>query len=213
MAKLYLLDKDGTLTETLSGNVCANKRDDQIILPNVKERLQKLKDEGHHMGVISNQGGVSWGFMSEMEAWAIMERCNQMLDGVIANFQVNFYHEKAHTKTRWKNKAKPAPDMIIHALQDFKKAGLNFDEVHFVGDGFSDKETAENFNATQKSESSSKYDNDFIQFHWSHDFFGWEADDVVENSFGYRWKREYILAMIQGTWNGYTKKEEQETMF
>jgi len=205
VANLFLFDKDGTITETISGNVCANKKDDQIILPNVKETLSRLRGEGHSIGIITNQGGVSWGYMPEVEAWRILLHCDNLLGNVVDNFQVNFFQNKGILKSRYVNKAKPSPDMIFHALEDFKKAGKKFDEVWFVGDGFTDQEAAQNFNAMQKSETSSRYDTSEVYFDFAHNFFNWEADDVEENNFGYRWKRDYILAMVSGRWKGYGK--------
>lgn len=74
---LYIFDKDGTLVEPIAVGMSSrppNTPAEQLLMPNVKEKLQALKKEGHKLSVASNQGGVAWGYMNlEEAAWLFID--------------------------------------------------------------------------------------------------------------------------------------------
>lgn len=76
---LLLVDKDGTLIKTKSGETFVNKPWDQEALPGVKEALKYYKQRDWKIIVISNQGGVAAGHKSLETAIAEMRFCMELL--------------------------------------------------------------------------------------------------------------------------------------
>ncbi|MBD2156270.1 HAD-IIIA family hydrolase [Leptolyngbya sp. FACHB-16] len=62
--KLLILDKDGTLVKSCSGQEFIQAPDDQELFPGVYSVLQKWRDDGWKMAIASNQGGVAEGYKS-----------------------------------------------------------------------------------------------------------------------------------------------------
>ena len=83
---LYIFDKDGTLVRELPdpkiGTRPANTPEEQELLPGVLSKIVSLKAEGHRIAIASNQGGVSWGFMSMAQAYDVMNDACQKLNGL-----------------------------------------------------------------------------------------------------------------------------------
>lgn len=77
--KALILDYDGTLRETISGNNYPLNTDDIKILPNRSEVLARSKKEGYVLLGVSNQSGIHKGIMTEAESRACFEKTNQML--------------------------------------------------------------------------------------------------------------------------------------
>lgn len=73
--KLLILDKDGTLTTTVSGEKFVQHPKDQQLLPGVAEALQRYADNGWQSVIASNQGGVAAGYKSLDEAIREMRFC------------------------------------------------------------------------------------------------------------------------------------------
>ena len=59
MTKLIVFDKDGTLTEPISGNTFVQYPEDQRLRPGVARKLAQLRSEGAMMAIASNQGGCA----------------------------------------------------------------------------------------------------------------------------------------------------------
>jgi D-glycero-D-manno-heptose 1,7-bisphosphate phosphatase len=59
MTKLIVFDKDGTLTEPISGNTFVQHPEDQRLRPGVARKLAQLRSEGAMMAIASNQGGCA----------------------------------------------------------------------------------------------------------------------------------------------------------
>lgn len=76
---LLLVDKDGTLIKTKSGEKFVNQPWDQEALPGVKEALKYYKQRDWKIVIISNQGGVSAGHKSIEECIAEMRFCMELL--------------------------------------------------------------------------------------------------------------------------------------
>lgn len=77
--KALILDYDGTLRETISGNIYPLTPDDIKILPNRSEVLADYKKQGYVLLGVSNQSGIHKGVMTEAESRACFERTNEML--------------------------------------------------------------------------------------------------------------------------------------
>jgi D-glycero-D-manno-heptose 1,7-bisphosphate phosphatase len=76
---LLLVDKDGTLIKTKSGEKFVNKPWDQEALPGVKEALKFHKSRDCKIIIISNQGGVGAGHKSLKDAISEMRFCMELL--------------------------------------------------------------------------------------------------------------------------------------
>jgi D-glycero-D-manno-heptose 1,7-bisphosphate phosphatase len=57
--KLVVFDKDGTLTEPISGQTFVQSPQDQRLRPGVSEKLDQMRSEGWMMAIASNQGGCA----------------------------------------------------------------------------------------------------------------------------------------------------------
>ena len=76
--KALLLDYDGTLRRTKSGDKYPKTPDDIEILPGRRERLLKYKNEGWRLLGVSNQGDVARGRLTIEAARACFERTNEL---------------------------------------------------------------------------------------------------------------------------------------
>lgn len=56
-SKLLALDKDGTLTITVSGETFVRSPDDQKLIPGIADRISEYIAEGWMIAIVSNQGG------------------------------------------------------------------------------------------------------------------------------------------------------------
>ncbi|MDQ0351964.1 D-glycero-D-manno-heptose 1,7-bisphosphate phosphatase [Alkalibacillus filiformis] len=66
MNKAVFLDRDGVINEVKTSRVrFVNKPRDFHFLPGVKEAVAKLHDCGYDVFVVTNQGGVGLGYMTE----------------------------------------------------------------------------------------------------------------------------------------------------
>jgi len=54
---LILVDLDGTVRKTISGEVCPKNWRDQLLFPEAAQRLKVLSEKGYSIYGISNQGG------------------------------------------------------------------------------------------------------------------------------------------------------------
>lgn len=61
MNQLLILDKDQTLITPKSGEKYVRSPWDQETTPQIIQTLDKYKNEGWHLAIASNQGGVGWG--------------------------------------------------------------------------------------------------------------------------------------------------------
>ena len=77
--KALILDYDGTLRKTKSGEKYPTNPEDIEILPNRKEVIEKYKDQGYILTGVSNQSGIADGKLSLDDAIACFEKTNELL--------------------------------------------------------------------------------------------------------------------------------------
>ena len=77
--KGLLLDVDGTLRTTLSGEIYPRHADDVVLLPNRRETLSRWIDDGYSLFFVSNQSGVSLGKLSQADADGAFQRTIDLL--------------------------------------------------------------------------------------------------------------------------------------
>lgn len=175
--RVFIFDKDGTLTTTVSDKICPNDPKDILVLPDVYQCLGGLRYAGAKLAVVTNQGGVAYGIFNEMQAWDVLLTTARKVGG-LDTIKVNFYHERGCLKRFYKDKAKPKPDMLYEVL---KELDVPMDAAVFIGGGFTDEATAHSCG---------------MSFVWAHDFFMWPASNIEQNRFGYslRVPEAYIAA-------------------
>lgn len=77
--KALILDYDGTLRDTVSGNNYPLNTSDIRILPGRAEVLADWKRRGYHLLGVSNQSGIHKGIITKDETDAIFKKTNEML--------------------------------------------------------------------------------------------------------------------------------------
>lgn len=82
--KGLLLDVDGTLRKTRSGELFPRSAADVELLPGRREQLQRFVDEGYQLFLVSNQSGVASGTLSKEDAEAAFARTIELLGLPIA---------------------------------------------------------------------------------------------------------------------------------
>jgi D-glycero-D-manno-heptose 1,7-bisphosphate phosphatase len=77
--KLAILDKDGTLTTTASGETFVQSPEDQVVLPGVAKKLIAMAADGWEFAIASNQGGVAAGHKTLQSAFDEVRYCIKLL--------------------------------------------------------------------------------------------------------------------------------------
>jgi histidinol-phosphate phosphatase family protein len=138
--RLLLLDRDGTLNRSVDERP-PNHPDEVELLPGVAKKLHRLAADGWRLVIITNQGGVAYGYHTEPKALAILQAvlkalpvpvdasylCPHHPRGTIPEFAVDCPNRK------------PAPGAIRDALDRFQARA---EDCLFVGDRRSDLQAA-----------------------------------------------------------------------
>ena len=130
-----ILDYDGTLRKTKSGDKYPITPDDVEILPGRKDVLQQMQKKGVRLLGISNQGDVARGKLTKEQAIACFERTNELL-GVSIEC-VFCPHNPAPIQCYCR---KPMPGLGVQFIEKYK---LNKAKCVYVGDQTTDKTFAE----------------------------------------------------------------------
>ena len=132
-----LLDVDGTLRKTKSGELYPRSADDVELLPGRREILRLWIDAGYPLFLVSNQSGVASGKLTAKDADAAFARTVELLDLPVAeitycphpSFPVGCYCRK------------PMPGLAALLM---RRHGLARERLIMVGDMDSDAEFAKN---------------------------------------------------------------------
>lgn len=133
--KGLLLDVDGTLRITKSGEIYPRSADDVVLLPGRREKLQRFVDEGYQLFLVSNQSGVASEKLTAADAEAAFARTIELLGLPVAevvycphsSFPVGCFCRK------------PLPGLGVALIQRHR---LNRAQMLMVGDMDSDREFA-----------------------------------------------------------------------
>lgn len=153
---LLCLDLDGTLVhsslEEVDGKLgpAPGLFTEPRLLPGVYQVLERAALEGDLFSIVTNQGGVAWGYATVEEAYARIGRTVGLLDGFFGRpftIHVCFAHPRA-TMPAFKEgheRRKPSGTMIREAIDAHIGVGVSsIDlEVLMVGDLDDDKKAAE----------------------------------------------------------------------
>jgi histidinol-phosphate phosphatase family protein len=153
--RILFLDRDGTLNRSF-GNRPANHPMEVEVLPGVAARLHHCAAIGWRLVIITNQGGVAFGYLTETEAHAIQQTVLDALPVAVDSTYLCPHHPEG-TIDRYAidcPNRKPAPGAILDALARFQAKPAH---CLFVGDQDSDRQAARAAD---------------VPFVWASDFFG-----------------------------------------
>ncbi len=129
--KAVILDYDGTLRRTKSGNIYPKHPDDVTVLQNHKERLLEYLAKGYILLGASNQSGIGKGDLTEAQAVACFERTNELLG---LKIDYTFCPHKVPPITCFCRK--PSVGIGVEFIEKYK---LDPSQTIMVGDMTSDK--------------------------------------------------------------------------
>jgi len=153
--RLLFVDRDGTLNRSL-GQRPPNHPSEVEILPGVVRGLHHAASLGWRVVVVTNQGGVAFGYHTHRGAWLTLEAVLDALP-VTADAAYLCPHHPHGKDARYAMACpnrKPEPGFLLDALARF---GAEANECLFVGDMDTDRLAAE---AAQ------------VPFRWAWDYFG-----------------------------------------
>ncbi len=161
--KLIIFDVDGTLGDppdidrSPGAKILARFRkrsDDWQLFPGRKERLAELQSQGIKIAMITNQGGVGFGYLDEnaMSMW-LLDLSFEL--GTTGNF-VCYNHPTAKIERYRKEDydRKPWPGMLLKSMAHHFVLPC---ETLYVGDRPEDEQAAKNAG---------------VDFQWASEFFG-----------------------------------------
>jgi histidinol-phosphate phosphatase family protein len=156
--RLLFLDRDGTLNRSL-GRRPPNHPEEIELLPGVAPKLHRTAALGWRIVIVTNQGGVAFGYQTEAQAQATHQA---LLDTLPVTVDASYLcpHHPEGTDRRYAMACpnrKPAPGAIQDALARFQSRPQ---DCLFVGDQDSDHLAAQ---AAQ------------VPFQWAWEFFGRES--------------------------------------
>lgn len=149
--KAIILDYDGTVRETKSGNKYPVQPDDIQVYP-VGDRLRALKGKGYLLLGASNQSGVAKNNPPMEMAHTLFKKTNELL-GVDIDY--DFDYSAAGPVSSWHRK--PMPGMGVDFIWKYK---LDPSKTIYVGDMTTDRTFAKRSR---------------FNFEWAKDFFDLEA--------------------------------------
>ena len=129
--KAIILDYDGTLRKTKSGDQYPKTPEDVEILPNRRETLKRYLEKGYLLLGASNQSFISKKVMTEEQAIECFEKTNELL-GVKIDYK--FCPHPAYPQICYCRK--PMPGMAVEFIEKYK---LDPSKCLMVGDSKTDK--------------------------------------------------------------------------
>lgn len=131
MDKAVFLDRDGVINEVLSSRVkFVNSAKDLYLLPWVAESIKILNDLDYKVFIITNQGGIGLGYMSERALVEIHVKLKELLleEAAAQIDDIAYCAHKPHANCACR---KPKPTMILELA---KKHNIDLQRSFTVGD-------------------------------------------------------------------------------
>jgi D-glycero-D-manno-heptose 1,7-bisphosphate phosphatase len=155
---LLFLDRDGTLNGSL-GTRPPSHPNEVKLLPGVAATLHWYASMGWRLIIVTNQGGVAFGYQTEKEAWAVHQR---VLDELPVEIEASFLcpHHPDGTLRQYATACpnrKPNPGAILEGLRLHEASAA---DCLFVGDQETDRLAALASG---------------VPFTWAVDFFRWKS--------------------------------------
>ena len=128
------LDRDGVINK----NGFVNSVADFEFIDGSLEAITRMTSAGHDIFIITNQGGIEAGYLTEEDLDAIHAHMFQAIRADGGRIQDLFYCPFSKT---YSDRRKPNVGMLLQAQQ---KYGIDFDNAYFVGDYITDFQCAHN---------------------------------------------------------------------
>lgn len=138
--KGLLLDVDGTLRKTKSGDIYPKSADDVELLPGRRDILKRWLDDGYQLFFVSNQSGIASGQLDHATAQSAFARTMQLLDLPITD--IAYCPHPAHPIGCYCRK--PMPGLGVYLME---RHGLARESLVMVGDMKSDADFATSLGA------------------------------------------------------------------
>ncbi|GAX91597.1 D-glycero-alpha-D-manno-heptose-1,7-bisphosphate 7-phosphatase [Effusibacillus lacus] len=124
--KAVFLDRDGVINDNVRP---INKPDDLILFPGVGAAVKRLQDAGYRVFVVTNQGGVGLGYMTEEDLRSVHDKMIRELsrDGAVID-DIRYCSHRPHAGCGCR---KPEPGMILELAS---KYNIDLDQSFMVGD-------------------------------------------------------------------------------
>ncbi|TKH73418.1 HAD family hydrolase [Bacillus cereus] len=136
--KAVFLDRDGVLNEIKSSRVnYVNTPQDFYLLPGTAEAIARIREKGYLIFIVTNQAGVSLGYMSHTQLNNIHNHLEKELLKVNANAAINEIMTCTHNLNANCNCRKPNAGMLITLAE---KYNISLDDSYMIGDRESDIE-------------------------------------------------------------------------
>ncbi|MFC2082764.1 D-glycero-alpha-D-manno-heptose-1,7-bisphosphate 7-phosphatase [Candidatus Bipolaricaulota bacterium] len=132
-----LLDRDGVISQQTA---FVNEPDDLKLIDGAAEAIGRLNLSGWPVAIITNQGGIAMGYLTEETLFKIHERLEQLLSEVGAHVDAIFYcahHDRAKLP-EYKSDCcgrKPQTGMLEQAREEL---GIDLSRSVVVGDATTD---------------------------------------------------------------------------
>ena len=142
--KAVFLDRDGTLNEEVD---YLSRVEDLKIMSGAKAALRSLKNSGFLNIVITNQSGISRGYLSEDDLQKIHNELRSLLQDEGTYLIDEIYYSPFHKEgiiEKYKIDSpdrKPGTGLITKAVE---KRNIDLKESFFVGDSLTDMQCADN---------------------------------------------------------------------
>jgi D-glycero-D-manno-heptose 1,7-bisphosphate phosphatase len=134
---VVFIDRDGTIVKIYEGRP-ANTVDGIELLPGVPEGMREIKEAGLRVVIVSNQGGIALGHMTEETMLLMNDRVNKLLVAAKAP-PIDAFYFCPHRPNEGCHCRKPEPGMLLRAAEelsiDLKKSYLIGDDVRDMDAG------------------------------------------------------------------------------
>lgn len=127
------LDRDGVINK----NGFVNSVADFEFIDGSLEAITRMTSAGHDIFIITNQGGIEAGYLTEDDLYAIHTHMLQAIQVDGGRIQEIFYCPDLKESDR----RKPNVGMLVEAQ---RKYDIDFDNAYFVGDHITDFQCARN---------------------------------------------------------------------
>jgi D-glycero-D-manno-heptose 1,7-bisphosphate phosphatase len=130
--RAVFLDRDGVINDHIR---YVNRPEDLILFPGTGEALKRLRDAGYRLFVVTNQGGVGLGYMTEENLQAIHQKMKEelALEGAFLD-DIAYCPHKPHAGCACR---KPHPTMITDLA---KRHAIDLVQSYMIGDRETDIE-------------------------------------------------------------------------
>ena len=132
MKSTFFLDRDGVINT--GGFV--NSIDDFAFIPGALEAIELLSKQGHPLFIITNQGGIEAGYITEDDLNDIHDYMINQIKGFGGWVEKIYYCPHL---TEVCDCRKPKPGMLIRAMTEFQ---IDLSDAYFVGDYITDWQAA-----------------------------------------------------------------------